>query len=202
VFSADDVLVELAPQLGREARSALEKRLEERAGGGSAPARNPSADPYAEALAGAEPVLPDVGLPWTAPAPAAKGADDPSPAVRARSKRASGARIGRQAPRLTPQRAHQPADSPQERRERQNGIPGLAGRQRHSPPEELSDREEIFTEEERRVLSALGPEPRHIDQLTRALDLDVSRLSGLLTLLEVRGLVRRAPGMYYAVSKK
>jgi DNA processing protein len=53
--------------------------------------------------------------------------------------------------------------------------------------------------EERRVLSALDSELRHIDQLTRALDLDVSRLSGFLTLLEVRGLVRRAPGMYYSL---
>ena len=38
-----------------------------------------------------------------------------------------------------------------------------------------------------------------IDALARTLDLDVSRLSGALTLLEVRGLVRRAPGMYYTL---
>ena len=58
------------------------------------------------------------------------------------------------------------------------------------------------SDEEKRILDELSTDPLHIDPLTRALDMDVAQLSGLLTLLEVRGLVRRAPGMYYSLPEE
>jgi DNA processing protein len=54
-----------------------------------------------------------------------------------------------------------------------------------------------LTEDEQTVLKALTSQARHIDQLCRHLGMDVARLSALLLVLEVRGLVRRLPGMMY-----
>jgi DNA processing protein len=167
VFTADDILVELAPQLGREARTALEKRLEEGEKAGKAPARNPAEDSYDEVLAGAEPVLPEGLLPWLAAEDSEKATQERFPPRLVRRKRVA------------------------EIQGRSRTLPQESGRQASGPE----------NEEERRVLSALGADLLHIDQLTRALDLDVARLSGLLALLEVRGLVRRAPRMYYSSNK-
>ena len=48
-------------------------------------------------------------------------------------------------------------------------------------------------------MAGLSSQLAHIDALALNLDMDVSRLSALLTMLEVRGLVRRAPGMLYSL---
>ncbi len=52
--------------------------------------------------------------------------------------------------------------------------------------------------EERVVLRALDQEKKHVDELCRKLEMDVAKLSGVLTMLEVKGFVRRFSGMYYA----
>ncbi|MDL2306511.1 DNA-processing protein DprA [Desulfovibrio sp. OttesenSCG-928-C06] len=39
----------------------------------------------------------------------------------------------------------------------------------------------------------------HLDELAAELSLEVSSLSGMLAILEIRGLVKRLPGMYYSV---
>ena len=48
-------------------------------------------------------------------------------------------------------------------------------------------------------MAGLASGQTHIDSLALDLDMGVSQLSGLLTMLEVRGLVRRAPGMLYSL---
>ncbi|MDR2799687.1 MAG: DNA-processing protein DprA [Desulfovibrio sp.] len=53
--------------------------------------------------------------------------------------------------------------------------------------------------EEARILAALARGTAHIDALSRSLGLDAARVSALLALLEVRGRVRRLPGMNYAL---
>ena len=53
--------------------------------------------------------------------------------------------------------------------------------------------------DESRIIAGLSPQQVHIDSLAQALGMDVSQLSGLLTMLEMRGLVRRAPGMIYSL---
>ena len=54
-------------------------------------------------------------------------------------------------------------------------------------------------DEEQRVLDALSAQPRHIDDIARATGMEVAKLSGLLTFMEIRGLAKHRPGMLYAL---
>jgi len=57
-------------------------------------------------------------------------------------------------------------------------------------------RELNLDEREREVLSIVGPDPRHLDELLRGSPLDTSTTLAVLTALELRRLVRRLPGSY------
>ncbi len=50
---------------------------------------------------------------------------------------------------------------------------------------------------EARLLHVLGPEPVHVDALTRLVDLPVSTVSATLAMLELRGMVRQVSAMLY-----
>ncbi|MDR1685752.1 MAG: DNA-processing protein DprA [Desulfovibrio sp.] len=80
---------------------------------------------------------------------------------------------------------------------------GFAGRRSGVPPKaeisEDSDGADEFHGEEGRVLAAVGVVPRHIDEIAHALTMDAGSLSAALTVLEMRGLVRRLPGMLYSL---
>jgi DNA processing protein len=81
--------------------------------------------------------------------------------------------------------------------------PGFAGRRSDVPPKakvpEDNGNAEAFPGEESRVLSAVGAVPRHIDEIAHTLGMDAGSLSAALTVLEMRGLVRRLPGMLYSL---
>ncbi len=49
------------------------------------------------------------------------------------------------------------------------------------------------------VLGALGADPVHIDAMAHSLEMDVSRLSGLLLELELLGKIRQHPGKYFSL---
>ncbi len=207
VFCADDILQDLAPLLTREAVKALEKRRRE-ARSSTAPARDPAKQPYDDLLAASSAVLPEDGLPWRAPQqPVEPGASVATPggragregrhpggpaelaaqggAVRKRTggRKSEGTGLPRKAEGESPAAVYAaPAKCPSP-----GTMPGNAA----TPA--------FLTPEERVVLEALDTELRHIDTLARGLGVDVSRLSGLLAVLEVRGLVRRAPGMLYSL---
>lgn len=51
--------------------------------------------------------------------------------------------------------------------------------------------------EERLIMRALSAKPAHIDEIALETGLDVSKLSALLTMMEMRGLVRHEAGMRY-----
>jgi DNA processing protein len=53
------------------------------------------------------------------------------------------------------------------------------------------------TEEERRVLSLLEGEPRHIDEIAIDTGLNISQLSALLLQMQLKGLVRDTGGQHY-----
>lgn len=157
VFSADDILADLAPLLTREARKALEKRRADGDARQKAPARDRRKEPHEAALREAPALLPEGGLPWAAPPPAGKS-------------------------------------RPVKRRGEQDD-----GRAPASPCPEADARPDMRTDAaEQALLDALAGGPMHIDALSRLLACDVAGLSARLTLLEVRGLVRREPGMYYS----
>jgi DNA processing protein len=50
---------------------------------------------------------------------------------------------------------------------------------------------------EAKILCALGSEPMHIDRLRASLDLPVETVSGALTMMELKGMVRTVGGMQY-----
>ena len=54
-----------------------------------------------------------------------------------------------------------------------------------------------LTDEERSVFDALSGEPKHIDVIMGAQGTAPGRLSGLLTTLELKGLVKQLPGKYF-----
>jgi DNA processing protein len=55
-------------------------------------------------------------------------------------------------------------------------------------------------EVERAILRLLGPEPRHVDDITRASDLSAAQVGATLTMLEIKGLARHVGGMSYVAT--
>lgn len=178
VFNADDILRDLAPLLALEAQKALDKRQREHAR--EAQARNPANNDHLAERDSAELVLPQGILPWVIPSPRPDGrrrkADDPASLP-----------ADPPAPDQQPSRAASSAlfDPPPDS--------ALASRPDASPPSVS------LSPEETRIMAGLASGQTHIDSLALDLDMGVSQLSGLLTMLEVRGLVRRAPGMLYSL---
>ena len=170
VFNADDILHELAPQLALEARKALERRLREQ-GKKTGAARNPADENHVKALNSAETVLPESTLPWFAETPLT--ADAP----RGKSTGGNATLSAHTKKGLAGKRIPPLVSLP---------LPGA------SPVVPLNP-------DESRIVAELSSQHVHIDALAHGLDMDVSLLSSMLTVLEVRGLVRRAPGMLYSL---
>jgi DNA processing protein len=57
-----------------------------------------------------------------------------------------------------------------------------------------------LSEEEARVLDAIGPYPLHIDELVRKVSRDAGTLSGILLQLELKGLVTQQPGKFFSAA--
>jgi DNA processing protein len=69
-----------------------------------------------------------------------------------------------------------------------------------SPAKESTDLNGL-TEGESLVLNALGTEPLHWDELSRALALDPGELGAILIGMELKGLVRQLPGKFFVRSR-
>lgn len=154
VFSADDVLLELAPLLAMETRKPLEARQGALPNKNTARKRKEALD--TRLLDEALEVLPACGLPWTAP--------------------------------LAPARLQKI----------QSDTRGETGR-KPAPEQDRGESALDLGEDEKRILAALGKEGMHIDDICRDTGMEIGPLSSLLTLMEVRGLVKRAPGMIYSL---
>ncbi|MER2150360.1 MAG: DNA-protecting protein DprA, partial [Candidatus Limivicinus sp.] len=66
------------------------------------------------------------------------------------------------------------------------------------PVEEKSSRTPPLTDDQRRILDAIGEFSTHVDDITARTDLPMARVLSQLTLLEIRGLVRREAGKRFA----
>ncbi|MDR2489360.1 MAG: DNA-processing protein DprA [Desulfovibrio sp.] len=187
VFNADDILCDLAPLLTLEAQKALENRQRQ-----AQKKHETVRDTHIQALNSAEEVLPQGKLPWIAESPQPKGN-----ARKQTLKRKTTASV----------RAN--ASSCRQIHPRAEPVPTL-----NNPPSEQSsvapypaqNKEPLtpstpapLSPDERRVIAGLTVRYAHIDSLARNLNMDIAQLSSLLAILEVRGLVRRAPGMRYAL---
>lgn len=176
VFRADDILADLAPLLTLEARKALEKRRAAEAKQKKSGARDSRKEPHEEAVQEARALLPEGDLPWVAPSRTGKG--DGTAGKLTAPGPLSGSTV-----------APPPVQETSGRRARCAASPENADRL----PPDCPD----CSPEEKALLEAVAAGPVHIDVLCRTLDCDVAGLSARLILLEVRGLVRRLPGMYY-----
>jgi DNA processing protein len=56
-----------------------------------------------------------------------------------------------------------------------------------------------LTEEEKSVVGALGPEPRHVDEISRELGLRAASVLGVLLTLELKGVVKQAAGKKFFI---
>ena len=54
-----------------------------------------------------------------------------------------------------------------------------------------------LTPEEQTVLSAMGPDSVHIDEITRVTQLPIGKVSSLLVMLELKGIVQQLPGKQF-----
>ena len=159
VFTAEDMLPELAPMLAMEMRQALQQRI--------------------DALKGEDPPpLQDFPLPLCADPP-----DRKPPAKKPPANSAIRPLGNKPAPVARPPAADQ-----------KNTLPA-------TPPVTRPTSSPAFTlsPDEQAIATALADGAVHIDGLCRGLGMDASRLSGLLTMLEVRGVIRREPGMFYTL---
>jgi len=69
------------------------------------------------------------------------------------------------------------------------------------PPRPIKEPPAHLTEPERALLAALAPDGKtHIDTLIQDLDSDSAAVSRRLLVLEMQGLVRQWPGMYYSLA--
>ncbi|GAI35671.1 unnamed protein product, partial [marine sediment metagenome] len=55
-------------------------------------------------------------------------------------------------------------------------------------------------EDEKRIYDILGDYPIHIDQIVRYSKMDPATVAGLLTRLEIKGVIKQLPGKIFAVS--
>ncbi|MHC1745172.1 MAG: DNA-processing protein DprA [Syntrophobacteraceae bacterium] len=56
--------------------------------------------------------------------------------------------------------------------------------------------------DEAAVLALLDPSPRHIDELTRAMEWPVARVMSVLSALELKGIVQQLPGMHFLIEQR
>lgn len=67
----------------------------------------------------------------------------------------------------------------------------------HPAPAEQEPALDLFSAEEGRVLRALGPDPRHADQVGADAEVGAGRVLGVLLGLELKGAVESLPGQMY-----
>ena len=178
VFNADDILGELTPLLALDVRADLDKRSAEAAAKKTSQARNRNDESFADAMADALSVLPPGGLPWTAPAGQGK----------------------KPAPRRAPCK-RDPALSPIAAASVSRSV-SMPAPQSAASPAAVAPPSPSLSAEESLVLGALSARPAHIDEIARKAGMDVARLSGLLTVMEIRGMLRHMPGMLYALPEQ
>lgn len=65
--------------------------------------------------------------------------------------------------------------------------------------QERKGREIPLTEEEKMILGFLSPEPLHIDEITRAAGMAPGRVMGLLTGLELKGVIQQCEGKRFCL---
>jgi DNA processing protein len=66
-----------------------------------------------------------------------------------------------------------------------------------TPRPQLTFAFESLTEEERKLVELLSLQPKHMDQIILESKLSTSQVTGMMTMLEMKGIVKRVPGNAY-----
>ncbi len=62
-----------------------------------------------------------------------------------------------------------------------------------TPPKEIPN----LSPEEQKILSLISSTHTHIDEISRELNIHISSLNSILTMMEIRGLIKQLPGQLY-----
>jgi predicted Rossmann fold nucleotide-binding protein DprA/Smf involved in DNA uptake len=57
-----------------------------------------------------------------------------------------------------------------------------------------------LSDTEKDILNLLGAEPMLLDDMVRALNMEIGTLAGILSKMEIKGLVKQLPGKYFCCS--
>lgn len=188
VFNADDILDELAPLLTLEARKALEKRRQ-----GEQPEQGQKAETAAAGTKSGQTVRNKTGQ-KSRNTLAENAAKDPA-CLTALLDGSEVVLPGGDLPWIAPDDCAPAAPAPAQAHagQTESGQP---------PSGQLLTGGGIssLNADERAIINALVPGPRDIDFLAEKLGMEVARLSGLLTLLEMRAFVAKGQGMSYRLA--
>jgi DNA processing protein len=72
---------------------------------------------------------------------------------------------------------------------------GILSEEREKP--QLSLALDSLTDEERKLVELLSLQPKHVDQVIQESELPAPKVAGLLTILEMKGIIKRVPGNAY-----
>ena len=80
------------------------------------------------------------------------------------------------------------------------GEPASAGETPEAAKRALRDRLSQLTEDQLKIISSIDPGSTHIDDITDRTGLSTSRVLAQLTVLEIKGFVRREAGRRFALN--
>ena len=75
--------------------------------------------------------------------------------------------------------------------------PGGGEEEKERGREPVPDAPEEMTSEEASIRDLVDHEPRHMDEICRALQWPVSRVMTVLLAMELKGMVKQLPGKYF-----
>ena len=52
-----------------------------------------------------------------------------------------------------------------------------------------------------RILNLIKEEPKHIDQIIREAKMEVGRATSVITMMEIKGMVKNLGGMVYTINR-
>lgn len=203
VFNADDVLIDMAPLLTAQARKNLEERVaQERSRPSSPEPRKRKDDPFLDVLKEAENVSISAGIPLLAPparkAPAATPKEAPVPAQNA-CEDSTHSEVPPPGCAICPPDCEKKA-APHNNAKRAKTAPrpsSLGSATKADMEVSLfpsSFLKSLSTDEQALVRALAREETLHIDDLAARSGLEVSLVSTLAVILELRGVLVREPG--------
>ena len=96
--------------------------------------------------------------------------------------------------------AEQPADDHQDPKSPEPGAEDAAKNKNSTPDPVIRRQLEKLTEDQLKIISAIDPSSTHIDDITERTGLSTAKVLAQLTVLEIKGFVRREAGRRFALN--